>query len=203
MQKGPHRYRFTHLLSDAQPALTRANRQIRAESLPIYYAETTFTLDIPSLDGDQPRLVEFLNSEETASAVPGSEDLGDWCQAPEALVLGHGRNSYNTNRWHHVQHLNAKIEINDKSFCARLERNLEDLYIAGFSRAWFDRPRCDLADAVSVRACVDELISQYLFYPRRVRREFTDQDQERLIKTLMLLGCIFPRAAKHTHLFVA
>lgn len=86
------------LLFRAQPALTRVNKQVRAESLSIYYSERTFLLRV-HLGDDR--------------AVYDQHEMGcaDFCRAMSAFAPSQESNRAGSGHFSHVRDLRVRIRL--------------------------------------------------------------------------------------------
>lgn len=198
------RYYLTHVF-DAQPALTRVNKQIRAESLPLYYAETNFRLDVHIRDDYTADDMWML----TKLAYPSDQiyksiSVDDLYKAIEMFAPSHGKNTHaGLSHWRHIQNVNAEIEIIFVFFQARLEGKSAVLYAPGMYPKWYPkwlRHRCNLADITRLGARIDELTGPRNEILTMYHGEFAVEDRDRLIEIMLLFGRLFPEAAKATNI---
>ncbi|KAG6364202.1 hypothetical protein INS49_005800 [Diaporthe citri] len=162
-------------LQRAQPAITRVNKQLRAESLSIYYAENSFWLEI--------------NLQEDYTSYMGTTGYFNFCHYVERFAPAQAQSRGIQNPLHHVRDVDAGIRVGPYTAfarCARFEKK-PDRDFRGNTGWWgltvgrLGGDEIDWAD----RTSVDALVKQWM----DALPGSEEQDaQERLIHVLCQLG---------------
>lgn len=138
----------------SQPTITRVNRQIRAESLPIYYAENRFCIEV--------NLVE----DEYCGFSEAEIDYVDFCDFIQGFTPAQAQSAGIQNSLRHILDLRANISVETNVALGSVARFAKIPEIEFWSEAdWWDLEddrlgddETDWTDRTSVRA----LIKRYM-----------------------------------------